>query len=265
MALTVELLAQSYAAALRRRAENGAPSQREMGAALGLSKPHISEMIARYEAGDPPKSIRLLLKLCLAAGIAPIFAPEEVVQRAELSSLSAEPRSAAMELMASVDANRETAALTHEDLAQRCDTYQSMVSSAFSRYRKGDVPRSTEMYFAVAGEAGLVPTIVSILDFVQITRALDRLMTRDERRTAAAVAQDERASIARCLAELKERADPEFDRHFANAKLPLEDVAHIRGSFESLDDAAVRFGISKSTASYIRNELTWKPNAKPGP
>jgi transcriptional regulator with XRE-family HTH domain len=259
MALTVELLAQSYAAALRRRAENGAPSQREMGAALGLSKPHISEMIARYEAGDPPKSIRLLLKLCLAAGIAPIFAPEEVVQRAELSSLSAEPRSAAMELMASVDANRETAALTHEDLAQRCDTYQSMVSSAFSRYRKGDVPRSTEMYFAVAGEAGLVPTIVSILDFVQITRALDRLMT--------AVAQDERASIARCLAELKEaqRADPEFDRHFANAKLPLEDVAHIRGSFESLDDAAVRFGISKSTASYIRNELTWKPNAKPGP
>ncbi|MGY3582481.1 transcriptional regulator with XRE-family HTH domain [Bradyrhizobium sp. USDA 4341] len=253
--MTVERLAQAYAAALRRRAENGAPSQRDMGAALGLSKPHISEMIARYEAGDPPKSIRLMFKLCLATGIAPVFAPQEVVRKAGLEPLPAKPDAAARVLMGRV----EHAGISQGRLASLCDTHQSLVSGAISRYRALSPPKSTELYFGVAAEAGLVSALIPASDFREVAGTLDRLMTVDENKEALRVMRNERASIASCLAELTEaqREDPEFHRHFANTKLSLEDVAYIRGSFESLDEAAARFGISKSTASYIRNELTW--------
>jgi transcriptional regulator with XRE-family HTH domain len=261
--LTVECLAQSYAAALRRQARNGGPSQRDMATALGYWKPHISEMIARYEAGDPPKSIRLMLKLCLATDIAPVFAPEDVIRRTGLRQLRGDPRDVAYRLIHAV----EGASIAQWRLAKMCDTHQSLVSGTIARYRSLNPPKSTELYFDVEAEVCLVPALVAAADFAKVTGLLDRLMTADELKDTAALAKEEKEAIARCLAELKEaqETDPEFDRHFANAKLTLEGVAHIRGSFESLDDAAARFGISKSTASYIRNELTWspKPLARP--
>jgi hypothetical protein len=95
---TVADVAKSYGAALRLRTEAGGPSQRDLAAGLDTNHPRINENFQRYDAGDPPKSIVLLFKACLAVGLAPVFAPVALVAETGLEHIDPNPRKAAAAL-----------------------------------------------------------------------------------------------------------------------------------------------------------------------